>query len=140
MEARVEVGGDVVGAIEKGLLILVCAEPEDDNNIVKRLAGKISKLRIFEDDKGKMNLSIKEIRGKALVVSQFTLAADMRKGNRPSFTGAAPPPLAEALYEAFVSQMREEGVGAETGRFGKTMQIHLINDGPVTIWMDSSTL
>ena len=139
-EARVEVQREVVGAIDQGLLILVCAEPEDDNNVVERLVRKVSKLRVFEDDKGKMNLSLKEVGGRALVVSQFTLAADMRKGNRPSFIGAAPPRLAEALCAQFVTQLKAEGIGVETGRFGQTMQIHLINDGPVTIWLDSSQI
>lgn len=135
-EARVEVDGEVLGAIGHGLLILVCAEPDDDEAVADRLATKISKLRIFEDDAGKMNLSLRDVGGAALVISQFTLAADMRKGNRPSFIGAAPPALGESLYEAFAERLRGKGVAVETGRFGAAMQVHLINDGPVTIWMD----
>ncbi len=137
-EARVEIEDQTVGKIGRGLLVLVCAVPEDDQEVADRLAAKIAKLRIFEDTAGKMNLSLLDIGGAALVVSQFTLAADTRKGNRPSFIGAAPPEQARALYERFADALAENGVPVERGRFGAAMRIHLINDGPVTIWLDSA--
>jgi D-tyrosyl-tRNA(Tyr) deacylase len=112
--------------------------PEDDEAVAVRLATKIAKLRIFEDAAGKMNLSLRDVGGAALVVSQFTLAADTRKGNRPSFIGAAAPEVARALYESFAEALAEQGVPVERGRFGTAMQVHLINDGPVTIWLDSA--
>lgn len=136
-EARVEIEGAVVGAIGRGLLVLVCAEPNDAPAEVDRLARKLANLRIFEDDAGKMNRSLLEIGGGALVVSQFTLAADVRKGNRPSFIGAAPPELGEALYERFCAALAAQGVPVATGSFGACMAVHLINDGPVTIWLDT---
>lgn len=136
-EARVLVDGETVGEIGRGLLVLVCAVPEDDEGVAARLAAKIAKLRIFEDAAGKMNLSLRDVGGAALVVSQFTLAADTRKGNRPSFIGAAAPEMARALYESFAAALAEQGVPVERGRFGAAMQVHLINDGPVTIWLDS---
>jgi len=137
-EARVLVDGETVGEIGRGLLVLVCAVPEDDEGVAVRLAAKIAKLRIFEDAAGKMNLSLRDVGGAALVVSQFTLAADTRKGNRPSFIGAAAPEMARALYESFAEALAEQGVPVERGRFGAAMQVHLINDGPVTIWLDSA--
>ena len=137
-EARVLVDGETVGEIGRGLLVLVCAVPEDDEGVAVRLAAKIAKLRIFEDAVGKMNLSLRDVGGAALVVSQFTLAADTRKGNRPSFIGAAAPEMARALYESFAEALAEQGVPVERGRFGAAMQVHLINDGPVTIWLDSA--
>ncbi len=137
-EARVEVEDQTVGEISQGLLVLVCAVPEDDEQVTDRLAAKIAKLRIFEDAAGKMNLSVGDVGGAALVVSQFTLAADTRKGNRPSFIGAAAPEQARALYERFAEALSENGVPVERGRFGAAMRIHLINDGPVTIWLDSA--
>lgn len=137
-EARVLVDGETVGEIGRGLLVLVCAVPEDDEGVAVRLATKIAKLRIFEDAAGKMNLSLRDVGGAALVVSQFTLAADTRKGNRPSFIGAAAPEMARALYESFAEALAEQGVPVERGRFGAAMQVHLINDGPVTIWLDSA--
>lgn len=137
-EARVEIEDQTVGKIGRGLLVLVCAVPEDDQEVADRLAAKIAKLRIFEDTAGKMNLSLRDVEGAALVVSQFTLAADTRKGNRPSFIGAAPPEQARALYERFADALAENGVPVERGRFGAAMRIHLINDGPVTIWLDSA--
>ena len=137
-EARVEIEDQTVGKIGRGLLVLVCAVPEDDQEVADRLAAKIAKLRIFEDTAGKMNLSVQKVGGAALVVSQFTLAADTRKGNRPSFIGAAPPEQARALYERFAEALAENGVPVERGRFGAAMRIHLINDGPVTIWLDSA--
>jgi D-tyrosyl-tRNA(Tyr) deacylase len=137
-EARVEVENQTVGEIGPGLLVLVCAVPEDDEEVATRLAAKIAKLRIFEDAAGKMNLSVGDIGGAALVVSQFTLAADTRKGNRPSFIGAAAPEQARALYERFAEALAAQGLPVERGRFGAAMRIHLINDGPVTIWLDST--
>jgi len=137
-EARVLVDGETVGEIGRGLLVLVCAVPEDDEGVAVRLAAKIAKLRIFEDAAGKMNLSVRDVGGAALVVSQFTLAADTRKGNRPSFIGAAAPERARALYESFAEALAEQGVPVERGHFGAAMQVHLINDGPVTIWLDSA--
>ena len=137
-EARVLVDNETVGEIGRGLLVLVCAVPEDDEGVAARLAAKIAKLRIFEDAAGKMNLSLHDVGGAALVVSQFTLAADTRKGNRPSFIGAAAPEMASVLYESFAEALAEQGVPVERGRFGAAMQVHLINDGPVTIWLDSA--
>lgn len=137
-EARVEVGATTVGAIGPGLLILVCAMPGDDESVAAGLAGKIARLRLFRDDAGRMNRSVRDIGGSALVVSQFTLAADTSRGNRPGFSGAAAPDLAEALYERFCALLRAEGVPVETGTFGAEMAVSLTNDGPVTIWLDSA--
>jgi D-aminoacyl-tRNA deacylase len=136
-EARVEVDGEVIGAIGRGLLILLCAEPEDSEADAAALARKIAKLRIFADEAGKMNLSLLDVGGGALAVSQFTLAADLSRGNRPGFSGAAPPELGEARYRQFCDQLAEHGVTVETGRFGAHMAVHLVNDGPVTIWIDT---
>ncbi|MCF6316981.1 MAG: D-aminoacyl-tRNA deacylase [Marinosulfonomonas sp.] len=135
-EASVKVDGDVVGEIGAGLLILVCAMQGDTTANADALAAKISKLRIFADDDGKMNRSLLDIGGAALVVSQFTLAADTSRGNRPGFSAAAPPVEGRTLYQHFAGQMREHGIDTATGRFGADMAVHLVNDGPVTIWMD----
>jgi D-tyrosyl-tRNA(Tyr) deacylase len=132
-EARVEVGGSAVGQIGPGLLLLVCAEPADTEALAARLVDKVLRLRIFADEAGKMNRSLQDAGGGLLVVSQFTLAADTRGGNRPSFTGAAPPAQGEALYEALLRLARERHPLVQAGRFGADMQVHLINDGPVTI-------
>jgi D-tyrosyl-tRNA(Tyr) deacylase len=132
-EARVEIAGEVVGQIGAGLLVLLCAEPDDTEAVGEKLLAKILKLRIFGDEAGKMNRSLQDIGGGLLVVSQFTLAADTKGGNRPGFTGAAPPALGEALYEAFVKAARAQHPVVQTGRFGADMQVHLVNDGPVTI-------
>jgi D-aminoacyl-tRNA deacylase len=132
-QARVEIEGQTVGAIGAGLLVLVCAEPDDTEAVGEKLLAKILKLRIFSDDAGKMNLSVQDVGGGLLIVSQFTLAADTRSGNRPGFTGAAPPALGEALYDRFVALAREQHPQVATGRFGADMQVHLVNDGPVTI-------
>lgn len=136
-EARVEVGGSVVGAIGPGLLVLVCAEPADTEAQAARLVDKLLKLRIFADDAGKMNRSVADVRGALLIVSQFTLAADTSGGNRPSFTAAAPPAQGRALYEAVLRLAAERGaplgVAVQRGEFGAEMQVHLVNDGPVTI-------
>ncbi|WP_295374038.1 D-aminoacyl-tRNA deacylase [uncultured Pseudacidovorax sp.] len=135
-EARVEIAGDVAGAIGPGLLVLVCAEPGDTEAVGERLLAKILKLRIFSDEAGKMNRSVQDVGGGLLIVSQFTLAADVRGGNRPSFTGAAPPDEGRRLYDAFVTQARSLHPEVATGRFGADMQVHLVNDGPVTIPID----
>ena len=132
-EARVRVDGRVVGDIGPGLLVLLCAEPDDTQAEADALLAKMLKLRIFSDDAGRMNLSVQDIRGGLLVVSQFTLAADTRKGNRPSFTAAAPPALGRALYEYFVARAREHHPIVACGEFGAHMQVELVNDGPVTI-------
>ena len=134
-QARVDIAGDTVGQIGHGLLVLVCAEPEDTEATGQKLLSKILKLRIFSDEQGKMNRSVQEVAGGLLIVSQFTLAADTRGGNRPGFTGAAPPALGEALYDRFVALAREQHPVVATGRFGADMQVHLTNDGPVTIPM-----
>lgn len=132
-EARVVIAGETVGAIGPGLLVLLCAEPGDNEAVGEKMLAKILKLRIFGDDAGKMNRSVQDVGGGLLVVSQFTLAADTRSGNRPGFTGAAAPALGEALYEAFVQAARTQHPVVQTGRFGADMQVHLVNDGPVTI-------
>ena len=163
-QARVDIAGETVGQIGHGLLVLVCAEPEDTEATGQKLLSKILKLRIFADEavagppqdrlappsggsephavgsvgaksSGKMNRSVQDVAGGLLIVSQFTLAADTKGGNRPGFTGAAPPALGEALYDRFVALAREQHPQVATGRFGADMQVHLTNDGPVTIPM-----
>ena len=135
-EAQVRVDGELVGETGKGFLILVCAMGGDSEAQAEKLAAKIAKLRVFKDDQGKMNLSIKEIGGSALVVSQFTLAADLR-GNRPGFSTAAAPAEGERLYLHFAQALEKEGIPVATGRFGADMAVSLVNDGPVTIWFDT---
>ncbi|QFS81551.1 D-tyrosyl-tRNA(Tyr) deacylase [Roseivivax sp. THAF40] len=137
-EARVEVGGAVVGEIGPGLLILVCAMQGDDEAVAEKLAQKIAKLRIFRDADGKTNLSLKDTGGAALVVSQFTLAADTRRGNRPGFSGAAAPDEGERLYQHFAAALQADEIRVATGRFGAEMEVHLVNDGPMTIWLDTA--
>jgi D-tyrosyl-tRNA(Tyr) deacylase len=132
-EARVVIAGETVGQIGAGLLVLVCAEPDDTEAVGQKLLAKILKLRIFSDDQGKMNRSVQDVGGGLLIVSQFTLAADTKGGNRPGFTAAAPPALGEALYDRFVEAARAQHPQVATGRFGADMQVHLVNDGPVTI-------
>ncbi len=134
-EARVEVGERCTGRIGQGLLLLVCAEPQDTEAVADKLLQKILKLRIFSDEAGKMNRSVQDVGGGLLIVSQFTLAADVSGGNRPSFTGAAPAEPGRRLYEHVVRQARALHPIVETGEFGADMQVHLINDGPVTIPM-----
>jgi len=129
--------GDVLGGIGPGLTVLVCSDPDDGLEEVEFFARKIVNMRLFEDDDGKMNRSVLDVGGAILVVSQFTLAAEWRKGNRPSFSNAAAPELAETLYGKLVTAISELGVPVQTGRFRSHMQIDLINDGPVTIWMNS---
>jgi D-tyrosyl-tRNA(Tyr) deacylase len=132
-EARVEVGGQTVGAIGPGLLVLVCAEPTDGPAQVQRLVDKLLRLRIFSDAAGKMNRSVQDVAGALLIVSQFTLAADTRSGNRPGFGGAAPPAQARALYEALLAEAGARHAPVAAGVFGTDMKLHLVNDGPVTI-------
>lgn len=136
--ARVEVSEATVGEIGPGLLILVCAMPGDTDEVSAKLAAKISKLRIFHDAAGKMNRSLVDAGGAALVVSQFTLAADTSRGNRPGFSGACPPQEAERLYQRFAADLAAMGIPVATGRFGAQMAVTLTNDGPVTIWLDTS--
>jgi len=131
--ASVSVGGATVGEIAQGLLVLACAEPGDTDAIADKLIAKLLKLRIFSDDAGKMNRSVVDVHGGLLIVSQFTLAADVSGGNRPSFTGAAPPELGRALYERLLSTARTLHPVVAGGEFGADMQVSLINDGPVTI-------
>jgi D-tyrosyl-tRNA(Tyr) deacylase len=135
--AEVYVDGRVSGKIEKGLLILVGVGKGDGETDISFLTSKIPELRIFEDESGKFNLSLKEIGAEVLVVSQFTLYADCRKGRRPSFTEAEEPGTARQLYEQFVSRLRRQGVAVRTGEFQAKMEVRLINDGPVTLLLDS---
>ena len=135
--ASVTVEGEVIGQTGPGLLILVCAMQGDAEAQADQLAAKIAKLRIFPDEAGKMNLSVRDMGGAALVVSQFTLAADTSRGNRPGFSAAAPPEEGERLYAYFADQLAAQGVPVETGQFGADMKVELLNDGPVTIWMES---
>jgi len=134
--ASVDVGGRRIAEIERGLLLLVGIAPEDAGVDLEKAAGKIVDLRIFEDDAGKMNRSLRDVEGQLLVVSQFTLYGDTRKGRRPSFVGAAPPGIAEPLFDAFVDAIRGRGVHVETGRFGAKMAVELVNDGPVTLLIE----
>ncbi len=136
--ARVTVGSDATGEIGRGLLVLLGVAAEDTESDADYLAGKITGLRVFEDSDGKMNLSLRDVGGEMLVVSQFTLYGDVRRGKRPSFDQAASPETARRLYEYFVEQVRAAGLHCETGRFQATMQVELVNHGPVTILLDSS--
>jgi len=135
--AQVSVGPEIVGKIGHGLLVLLGIAKADTQADADYLAAKILGLRIFEDEGGKMNLSVAETQGGVIAVSQFTLYGDVRKGKRPSFDDAASPEFARELYEYFVTKVREDGVVCETGRFQATMQVELVNDGPVTILLDS---
>lgn len=135
-EASVSVAGRVIGQTGPGLLVLVCAMRGDGVAQAGALASKVARLRIFRDDAGKMNLSLRDTGGGALVVSQFTLAADTRTGNRPGFSTAAPPDEGRALYASFAGALAAQGVPVETGEFGADMAVALVNDGPVTIWLE----
>lgn len=137
--AQVSVGGEVIGRCGRGLLVLVCAMQGDTEAEAERLAAKVAKLRIFRDDQDKMNLSLRDVGGGALVISQFTLAADLR-GNRPGFSTAAPPEKGKRLYEHFAARLAAEGLPVETGSFGADMAVELVNDGPVTIWIDTEQM
>jgi len=136
-EAQVSVAGEVTGRIGPGLVVLLGVSPDDTHGDLRYLAEKIIGLRIFEDQAGKMNRSLPEVDGAMLIVSQFTLYGDCRKGRRPSFISAAPPELAEAMYEDFVQHVAGQGIQTGTGRFGQHMQVTLTNDGPVTLLIDS---
>ena len=133
--ASVTANEQVIGAVKQGLLVLVCAEKGDSAEQCEKLAKKVLAYRIFEDENGKMNKSVSDIGGEILIVSQFTLAADTAKGLRPSFTPAADPETGKRLYEHFIEKIKESGLKTETGQFGANMQVALINDGPVTIWL-----
>lgn len=139
-QASVTVEDHITGQIGLGLLILLGVGQDDSEAQVKTLADKIVNLRIFGDDEGKMNRSLLDVSGEALVVSQFTLYADTRRGRRPSFTNAAPPAMAETLVERFKETLASYSIKVEAGIFGAHMQVELLNDGPVTIWLDSSNL
>ena len=136
--ARVRVGGETVGEVEAGLVVLLGVGPDDDEAVADGLARRITELRIFDDEAGKTNLSLIDVGGAVLVVSQFTLYADTRKGRRPGFTGAADPALAERLYLRVATALRTLGVDVATGRFGVVMAVELVNDGPFTIWLDTA--
>jgi D-tyrosyl-tRNA(Tyr) deacylase len=135
--AEVRVGEDVVGAIGPGMVVLLGVGPDDSDSVAEALARKAAELRIFRDEAGLTNRSLIDVGGAALVVSQFTLFADTRRGRRPGFTGAAPPDLAERLYLRFAAALRDLGVEVATGRFGAEMAVELVNDGPFTIWLDT---
>jgi D-tyrosyl-tRNA(Tyr) deacylase len=137
-EASVTVDDEVLGEIDAGLLILVCAMQGDSPAQADKLAAKIAKLRIFKDEDGRMNRSVADIGGSALIVSQFTLAADTSRGNRPGFSTAAAPEDGNTLYEYFTDQVTAQGIPVAKGRFGADMKVRLLNDGPVTIWMDTA--
>ena len=137
-EASVTVDGEIVGKIGRGLLVLVGIGRHDGPDEVNWMAERIAGLRVFNDEQGKMNLSLKDVGGAMLVVSQFTLLADCRKGRRPSLGEAASPALAQSLYEAFVISVREMGVDVATGKFREHMIVSLVNDGPVTLWIDTA--
>jgi D-tyrosyl-tRNA(Tyr) deacylase len=134
-EARVAVAGEVVGAIGPGLMVLVCAERGDDASSAERLLERLLDCRVFSDAEGKMNLSVRDVAGGLLLVPQFTLAADTRKGNRPSFAPAAPPEEGRRLFEHMLDKARARHAPVEAGRFGADMQVTLVNEGPVTIWL-----
>jgi D-aminoacyl-tRNA deacylase len=135
-EASVTVEGEVTGQIERGLLVLLGVGADDTTECAQRLARKTAEMRIFADERGKFNRSLLDVGGSALVVSQFTLYADTRRGRRPSFSQAAPPQLAEGLVQQYVSALAAQGVPVEQGRFGAMMQVRLLNDGPVTIMIE----
>jgi len=134
----VSVAGDVIGEIQEGLLVFVCAMIGDTDAIAQKMARKVARLRIFNDEQGKMNLSLGQVSGEVLVVSQFTLAADTRRGQRPGFSRAMMPSAAQELCEAVARSLADEGVVVRMGRFGADMAVKLVNDGPVTVWLDSA--
>ncbi|MBI2978478.1 MAG: D-tyrosyl-tRNA(Tyr) deacylase [Rhodospirillales bacterium] len=136
--ASVDLDGETIAAIGVGLVVLVCAEKSDDEAEADFFARKIAHMRLFADAERKTNRSLLDVKGEALAISQFTLAADWRKGNRPSFSDAADPATAERLYEHFCEKLAAEGVPVKKGRFRSHMRVNLVNDGPVTIWMDSA--
>jgi len=140
LEAHVKVDGQIVGQIEQGLVVLLGVAAGDTSADLKYLVEKTIHLRIFEDDDGKMNRSVIDVGGSILAISQFTLLGDCRKGRRPSFIGAAKPEEANAMYQQYIAQIRQQGVPVETGIFQADMKVHLVNDGPVTLVLDSSKL
>lgn len=135
-QARVEVNGEIVGAIDRGLLVLVGIEPEDDQASADKLLQRLLRYRVFSDAEGRMNASLQDVHGGLLLVSQFTLAADTRKGLRPGFSTAAPPEQAAELFEYLLGQARVQHPQVSSGRFGADMQVHLVNDGPVTFLLE----
>ena len=138
--ASVSIDGAVHGKIGRGFLILLGVGPDETPALCRKLAEKVLGLRVFRDENDKMNRSLADVGGGLLIVSQFTLYGDCRKGNRPSFTGAARPETAIPLYEAFIARCRESGLPVETGEFGADMKVELLNDGPVTLWMDTKDM
>ena len=136
-QANVKIDEKIISEIKQGLLVIVCAMADDTENEAEQMASKISKIRIFNDENGKMNKSIKDISGEALVVSQFTLAADTSRGNRPGFSYAAHPEKGEKLYEYFTTKLQDMDINCKMGVFGCDMEVSLINDGPTTIWLDN---
>jgi D-tyrosyl-tRNA(Tyr) deacylase len=136
--AAVRVDGETVGEIGTGLVVFVGVGPADDDAVTDALAARITELRIFRDEEGRTNRSLVDVGGEALVVSQFTLYADTRRGRRPGFTGAAPPDQAERLVDRLVTTLRGLGLRVATGRFGAEMAVELVNDGPFTIWLDTA--
>ena len=139
-QANVKIDGKTISEISQGLLIFVCAMVDDNEIDAEQMASKISKIRIFNDDNGKMNKSILDIEGEALVVSQFTLAADTSRGNRPGFSYAAHPEKGEKLYNFFANKLQEMNIKAKKGVFGDNMEVSIVNDGPTTIWIDNKWL
>ncbi len=137
--ASVAVDGEVVGRIGPGLMVLVGVGHDDDEALAEAMAGRVADLRIFRDDEGKTNRSLIDVAGSALVISQFTLYGDTRKGRRPSFLDAAPPALGEALYLRLADALAARGIPVSTGIFGAEMEVELVNDGPMTIWLDTAT-
>lgn len=138
--SSVEINGQIHGQIENGFMVLVGFSPSDNHNIIDRMIDKMVHLRVFEDTQGKMNLSLQDVQGSILSISQFTLYADCRKGRRPGFTDAAKPDIAIPLYDYFNKKMSETGIHVETGIFGADMKVSLLNDGPVTIILDSNEI
>jgi D-tyrosyl-tRNA(Tyr) deacylase len=136
--ARVRIDGETVGEIGAGLVVLLGVGPDDDDATADALARRVTELRIFDDPEGRTNLSLVDVGGAVLVVSQFTLYADTRRGRRPGFTGAAAPDVAERLYLRFAEALRGLGITVATGRFGAVMAVELVNDGPFTIWLDTA--
>ena len=139
-QAEVTVAGRVLGSIGRGLLLLVGFGPEDDVAQIDYWARRVPEFRVFEDEQGKLNLSVLEVEGKILAVPNFTLLADVRKGRRPSFSAAAPPEQAAVLFERFVTALRDRGLGVETGEFAAHMHVALVNDGPITLVLDDAAI
>lgn len=136
--ASVAVEGETIGAVGTGLVVLLGVGPDDDDAVADALARRVTELRIFRDEAGRTNHSLMDVAGSVLVVSQFTLFADTRRGRRPGFTGAATPELADRLYQRFAATLRDLGVTVATGRFGAEMAVSLVNDGPFTLWLDTA--